>query len=219
MKILRLISLFSIFQANIYSSYSTKISGYIEMGNNISKTCDKDVFNYPSLDILFYESVTDQSCKILTQSLNKYDEISKAISISYPEQEKIPISLHIQSYGGMLMPVFYVCDVMKNLDTPVHTYIDGYAASAATLMSVCGDKRYITRFSRMLIHQLSTGHKGKSSEIEDQMENMLLLMDDIRKIYLENTKLELDELDKLLRRDLWLNSSRCLEYGLVDEIL
>ena len=36
---------------------------------------------------------------------------------------------------------------------------------------------------------------------------------------LENTNLDEDLLNKLLLRDLWLNSSTALEYGLVDEIL
>lgn len=222
MKFVSWISLFSIFQAGIYSSHSqdVKSKDIVEYVNgNVSKISKDDNLIFPELNILFYESVTDNSCKILNQYLIQYDKISKDIYELYPGYERVPISLHIQSYGGMLMPVFYVCDVIKNIDTPVHTYIDGYAASAATIISVCGNKRYITRFSRMLIHQLSTGHKGKSSEIEDQMENMLSLMDDIRTIYLENTNLDIEQLNKLLVRDLWLNSTTSLEYGLVDEIL
>ena len=59
----------------------------------------------------------------------------------------------MQSMGGELMPTFYVCDTIKNLETPVHVYIDGYVASAASAIAVCGDKRYMTKHSSMLIHQ------------------------------------------------------------------
>ena len=43
-------------------------------------------------------------------------------------------------------------------------------------------------------------------------------MNNLRNIYLENTKLSEEQLDKLLLRDLWLNSTTALEYGLVDKI-
>jgi ATP-dependent protease ClpP protease subunit len=184
--------------------------------NNFEEYNNNSNIIAPKLDVLFYGSVTDESCLQLTNALNTLDKISKKNSKSnYIE----PISLHIQSYGGMLMPSFYVCDFIKNLDTPVHTYIDGYAASAATLISVCGDKRYTTRFSKMLIHQLSTGYKGKALELQDGIENVNLFMDNIKTIYLENSYLDINTLNNLLSRDIWLNSTKCLEYGLIDEII
>lgn len=173
----------------------------------------------PKLNVLFYGQVSDESCLQLTSTLHALDEMSRSNAKNLPDNMVQPIELHIQSYGGMLMPSFYVCDVIKNLETPVYTYIDGYAASAATIMSVCGKKRYITRFSKMLIHQLSTGSQGKAAEIMDSMENINLFMDNIRTIYMENSKLYLPELNGLLSRDIWLNSTKCLEYGLVDEII
>lgn len=186
--------------------------------DNFEKSADSDLV-LPKLNLLFYGQVTDESCMQLTNALFALDQVSQANALKSPENTVQPIELHIQSYGGSLMPSFYVCDVIKNLDTPVYTYIDGYAASAATIMSVCGKKRYITRFSKMLIHQLSTGSQGKAAEIIDGMENVNLFMENIRTIYLENSKLWLPELNGLLSRDIWLNSTRCLEYGLVDEII
>lgn len=173
----------------------------------------------PNLDILFYGQVTDESCMKLTQALLTLDNMSKKNSIKYSLDVPQPISLHIQSYGGMLMPTFYVCDVIKNLDTMVNTYIDGYAASAATIISVCGNKRYTTRFSNMLIHQLSTEHRGTYNQLSDGMTNSNLFMENIRKIYLENSKLDEEKLNELLSKDIWLNSDLCLEFGLVDKIL
>ena len=63
-------------------------------------------------------------------------------------------------------------DLIENLNTPVYTYIDGFAASAATLISVVGKKRFITKNSLMLIHQLSGSDTGKFYELQDQMTNM-----------------------------------------------
>ena len=110
-------------------------------------------------------------------------------------------------------------DLIKNLETPVYTYIDGFAASAATLISVAGDKRFMTKNSMMLIHQLSSQNSGKFLEIEDDMSNLKTMMALLKKIYLENTNLTEEILTELLRKDLWLTSDICLEYGLVDKII
>ncbi len=236
MKLIKIFSLFFTFQTKafnfspkIFSKYNRynlkEISNeeeefkIIYPVNEIERSTNQSNFILPKLDIMFYGQVTDESCLQLTTALNKLNDISKSNALKSNNFELQPISLHIQSYGGMLMPSFYVCDVIKHLDTPVHTYIDGYAASAATLMSVCGDKRYTTRFSKMLIHQLSTGHSGKAQELKDGIDNVNLFMDNIRTIYLENSNLDLNTLNDLLLRDIWLNSTKCLEYGLIDEIL
>ena len=105
------------------------------------------------------------------------------------------------------------------MKTPVYTYVDGFAASAATLISVVGKKRYMTKNSLMLIHQLSGADSGKFYELQDQMSNMQILMNKINKIYLNKTKIDQDTLLKLLQKDLWLDAKTCLAYGLVDEII
>ena len=73
------------------------------------------------------------------------------------------------------------------MKTPVYTYVDGFAASAATLISVVGKKRFMTKNSLMLIHQLSGADSGKFYELQDQMSNMQILMNKINKIYLNKT--------------------------------
>ena len=41
----------------------------------------------------------------------------------------------------------------------------------------------------------------------------------INRFYMERTKKNRQQLDTILSRDIWLNSTRCLQYGLVDEIV
>lgn len=117
------------------------------------------------------------------------------------------------------MPTFYVCDIMKKIQTPIHVYIDGYAASAASLIAVCGDKRFMTEHSAMLIHQLTGASSGKFNELQNEMTNFNLFMDNVRNIYLNNTKLDKKILEELLLSDIWLDSNTCLNYGFVDEII
>ena len=101
----------------------------------------------------------------------------------------------------------------------IHTYCEGKVASAGTLISVCGDKRYIAKNAVMLIHQLSSVFWGKFHEIEDDWENVNMLMKKLKTIYKENCNFKKKELDNLLKRDLWLESDECINLGLADEII
>lgn len=168
--------------------------------------------------IYFYGPVTQRSSFELKKKIEDADTQSQLIAQQYDIQPP-PIHLHIQSEGGSLFHTFYVIDLIKTIKTPVYTYIDGFAASAATLISVAGNKRFITHNSLMLIHQLSGSESGKFEELKDQYNNLKSLMDIIKKVYLENTKIPKDQLELLLKQDIWLDSVKCLSYGLVDKII
>lgn len=131
-----------------------------------------------------------------------------------------PIKLHITSNGGSVFAAFRAINCIKSLNVEVHSIVDGYAASAATLISVCCDKRYINAYSNMLIHELrSSTSWNKMSELEDEVENMKNVMNQIKDIYVEHTNLSRAELNKLLKRDMDWDVNQCLKAGLVDEII
>jgi len=169
------------------------------------------------LTIRFHTHVTAETCSKLVEVLTSLDIRSKQTEIIYGR--RFPIELHIQSNGGELLPTFYVCDLIKNLDTPVHVYIDGFVASAASLISICGDKRFMTKNSCILIHQLRAQTNGKLNEIKQEMSNLNQFMENLRNIYLDNSKITPEELDDLLYSEFWLSSDKCLELGFVDEII
>lgn len=130
-----------------------------------------------------------------------------------------PICAHIQSLGGDLMPIFHVLDVIDGLSAPLWTYIDGYAASAATLISVYGERRFMTKRSTMLIHELRTSVEGPYSRIVSDAAHSQQLMEKMCEVYLQHSTMEEDALSSLMRRDLWLNSTQALALGLVDLII
>lgn len=131
-------------------------------------------------NIYFYGAVSESSTLQLKSKLEELDLHSQITAIHY-KIEAPPIHLHIQSYGGSLLHTFYIMDLIKTLKTPVYTYIDGFAASAATLMSVCGKRRFMTESSVMLVHQLSSGASGKFEEIKNEYSNLVEFMEIIKK--------------------------------------
>jgi len=188
---------------------------YLTVSGGVAETVVQSNNN----NIYFYGAVSESSTFQLKNKLEELDLHLQTIAIHY-KIEAPPIHLHIQSYGGSLLHTFYVMDVIKTLKTPVYTYIDGFAASAATLMSVCGKRRFMTESSVMLVHQLSSGGaSGKFEEIKNEYSNLVEFMEIIKKTYLNYGNISSDSLDALLKQDLWLNSKKSLEYGFIDEII
>lgn len=130
-----------------------------------------------------------------------------------------PIHLHINSGGGCAFSGLAGASHILESEVPVFTYVEGSAASAATIMSCVGAQRHITEHSFMLIHQVSTGVWGTYGNLVDEKESMDSLMEMLESIYLKHTKLKKKKLKELLKRDLWMNPEKCLELGLVDEII
>lgn len=182
--------------------------------NNATEPVVKSTNN----NIYFYGAVSESSAHQLKINLQELDLHLQTMAIHY-QMVSPPIHLHIQSYGGNLLHTFYIMDVIKTLKTPVYTYIDGFAASAATLMSVCGKRRFMTESSVMLVHQLSSGASGKFEEIKNEYSNLVEFMEIIKKTYLNHGNISSQQLDDLLKQDLWLNSAKSLEYGFIDEII
>ena len=167
--------------------------------------------------IMFYGEVNERNNKTLNKVLRGLDKDLQTVKVKYGVQ--VPIKLYISSYGGSIFAAFSTVDTILTLRTPVHTYIDGSAASAATLISVVGEKRFIHQNSFMLIHQLSSTMWGKYEEFKDEMENLDMLMDRIKQIYQKHTTIPKTPLANILKRDIWLDAQKCIKWGLVDEIV
>ena len=170
--------------------------------------------------IYFYSSVNKENVYRLNDLIIKINNDMKKIircNSSMVKMEPKPIYLHINSFGGGVFAAFAAIDFIQNSEIPIHTIIEGASASAATIMSVVGKKRYMTKHASMLIHQLSSWTGGKMNEIEDEYKNLEEMMENISKIYINNTKLKKKELKEFLKHDRWWDIQKCKRYGLVDE--
>lgn len=181
-----------------------------------AKNSDKKITR-ESNHIYFHSEVDRDSIFELCALLREVEEDNMFIAYKM-HLDPVPIYLHINSYGGSIFAAFAAIDCINASKVPIYTIIEGAVASAGTLISVFGKKRYIRPSAYMLIHQLSSGFWGKMSEIEDEHTNLTELMRRILAIYKDNTKIPKKELQDLLRHDLWLNSDKALKYGLVDEL-
>jgi len=169
--------------------------------------------------IYFYQDVSRDSILLLNRQIDDLSKQLKVVQFSYNLATPPPIEIHFCSDGGEIYGAMAAVDKIMNSEIPIHTYCEGIVASAATLLSVAGKKRFITKNSVMLIHQVSSGLWGNYMEFKDEIKNLELIMSLIRGVYLKSTKYDDKGLDEILSHDLCLDPQKCLEMGLVDEIV
>jgi len=186
---------------------------------SIEKELLKDFPNFNSNQIYFYDDVDRSSIYTFNKNLDSVTKNLLTINLNYNLPVTPAIDLFISSDGGEIYSAFSAVDRIKSNKIPVHSYVEGIVASAATFLSVVAHKRFIRKNSYMLIHQLSTEMWGNFQQMKDEMENLENLMAAIKNIYLNHTKFTSNELDNILKHDLYLNADQCLEKGLVDFIV
>jgi ATP-dependent Clp protease, protease subunit len=168
--------------------------------------------------ILFYADIATQSALELNRLLREMDIKLQDIK-KFSDGFSPVCHLHLQTNGGEIFPAFSIIDTIRTMKTPVHTHVEGLVASAGTLISTVGQKKYMTKYSYMLVHQLRGESYGKYQDLADDMINYNSYMNMIRSYYKEYTKIPVKKLDELLKRELCLTAKECLELGLIDEIL
>lgn len=170
-------------------------------------------------ELYFYNDVNTDSAFIVNKTLSDLARQLLIAKITFDLQETPHIKLHINSDGGEVFGALSIVDRIQSSKVPVHSYAEGLVASASTLISVCCHKRYIRKNTILLIHQVRSWFEGTYEDFNDEKQNMDLIMKIVKDIYLKHTKFTEEELNTLLKRDIYLNAEDAIRYGLADEIV
>jgi ATP-dependent protease ClpP protease subunit len=155
-------------------------------------------------DVFFY-------CDVCVESVAELCATVKKIEREYYETV---VRVHIHSDGGDLHAGLAAMDFLKSLRSRVVTIAEGICASAATFIFLGGDERIVSRNAYLLIHQLGSEFWGKYEDMKDEMQNCDRLMRHMKRIYLRETNIPEEKLDKLMKRDLYLSHKKCVKYGI-----
>ena len=135
--------------------------------------------------------------------------------------EKRDIKMHVDSPGGSVKSGLSMVDVMRYINSDVETINTGMAASMGSILLSSGTKgkRSSLNFSKVMIHQVSSGASGhiednRISQMESEKYNFILF-----KMLAENSGRDFQYVLDAARRDKWLNSQEALDFGFIDEVI
>lgn len=183
-----------------------------------SEVEDENIIKTIGSDIYFHAEVNRKNIFNLIENIKKLEIelLKKAVELNGYVPE---IRLFIHSEGGDVYSGFSAMDHIQNSRVNITTIADGCCASAGTFILLAGKKRLMNPHSYILIHQISSGgFWGKFEELKDEIQTCTKIMDMVKTVYTEKTEIPQKKLKTLMKRDVYLSSSECLEYQIVAEL-
>jgi ATP-dependent Clp protease protease subunit len=137
------------------------------------------------------------------------------------EDPKKDISFYINSPGGSVYDALAVYDTMQFIQPDVATYGIGVQASAAAFLLSSGKKgkRHLLEHATVMIHQPSSGTRGKVTDQEIDLRESLRVKKLLEEIMAKNTGQKLSKIHVDMERDFWMTSEEAKKYGVVDKII
>lgn len=167
--------------------------------------------------VYFNDDISYETIFSLNKELRNVEAQLKTTAVSLNIDPQ-PIYLHITTHGGCIHAAFSAVDCIENLSLPVYTVAEGFVASAGTLITLAGKKKFISANAYMLIHELRSGIWGKMTSIDEEYLNLKKVMDHIVSFYIKKTNINKKTLEKILTKDIIWNAEECIQKGLVEEV-
>ncbi|HEX4774134.1 MAG TPA: ATP-dependent Clp protease proteolytic subunit [Candidatus Saccharimonadales bacterium] len=137
------------------------------------------------------------------------------------EDAKKDIFFYINSPGGSVYDALAIYDTMQYVTNDIQTVGIGVQASAAAFLLSSGSKgkRFMLPNATVMIHQPSSGTRGKVTDQEIDLRESLRIKKLLEAIMAKNTGQKPEKIHEDMERDKWLNSEEAKKYGLIDSII
>ena len=137
------------------------------------------------------------------------------------EDPKKDIFLYINSPGGSVYDGMAIYDTMQHVKCDVATVGIGLQASMGAFLLSSGTKgkRSVLPHSKIMIHQPSSGTRGKVSDMEIDLKESLAVRHLLDEILAKNTGQKISQIQKDVDRDYWMNAEEAVKYGIADKVI
>ncbi len=148
--------------------------------------------------------------------------------VGYDEEgnpEKLPIDLYVSTYGGSVLEMFSVYDVMKLVrrENTIRTYGLGKVMSAGVLLLASGTRghRYVGKNCRVMIHSAAAVASGPVFNMVNEMEEVARLQQQYVDCLAKRTNLTKSKIKKLIsqRIDVYFSAEEAVKFGIADKII
>ena len=134
-----------------------------------------------------------------------------------------PITLMINSPGGSVYSGLALADTMNYIKCPIHTIVNGMAASMGAYLLSCGEKGHRAALpnSTVMVHQVMSGIPGgtQATDIGIHYKETDRLKQTLTKTLADNCGMSYEEMYEACERDKYMSASDALKFGIIDKII
>lgn len=166
---------------------------------------DYERFNWRTYEYERIESTTSQNYFV-----NNLQELTAADKVN----------LYINCMGGSVKEALGIHSVLQRCPAEVTAYIDGFAASAASIIAMAAKTVIMPRNTAMMIHNARWSAYGNPAELRKSADDLEVINKAAIESYTMHAgeKLPADKLQQMLDAETWLVAEDCLQYGLADKL-
>lgn len=152
---------------------------------------------------------------------NVADTIAAQMMYLNSQSTTDPITLYINSPGGVVTDGLVMFDMMRYIKAPVHTVGTGMCASMGAFLLSAGDYRVAMPNCRIMYHKISGGAQGNVQDVEIQLDEMVKINKKLNDFIasFSSGKLSPEQMSDLTKRDKYMTPDEAINYGLLDKVL
>lgn len=161
--------------------------------------------------IFLGEEVNEQTANLI---------VAQLLFLASEDSEK-DINLYINSPGGSVYDGLAIFDTMNFIKPDVATYGIGLQASMGAVLLASGakGKRYMLPHAKTMIHQPSSGTRGKVTDMEIDLRESLAVKEELVKIMSDRTEQKPEKVREDMERDFWMTAEQAKKYGIIDKVV
>lgn len=154
------------------------------------------------------------------------DDLANALirELRYLERadEVEPVTMYVNSPGGMVSSGLAIYDAMQALRCPVRTVCQGTAASMAAVLFAAGDEREMLDHATVMIHDpliAGNGLTGPATLIDSKVRNLMATRELTASLLAKHTGRTLEEIFEKTASDTYFGAQEAIDFGLADKVL
>lgn len=128
------------------------------------------------------------------------------------------INVYINSDGGDVFAGQAIHSMLKRHKAHINVYVDGIAASIASVVAMAGDTVYMPRNAMMMIHNPMTGGWGNAERLRKLADQLDSIAESMIAAYEDKSGQTHDKIVEIMGAETWLSADEAVELGFADEI-
>ena len=171
--------------------------------------------------IFFHDVVNPNTMAIVCAAIQSFITMDDELEATEIDYERQPIHFYINSPGGSLYDMWALVDIMLMTKTPIYTYCTGYAMSAAFILFICGDRRFITPHVTLMCHQLSSAQDGTYLDLAQGLDELTWAQANAEQLVCDFTKIAPETMKKIRseKLDYYIHAKEALELQVADAFI
>lgn len=134
------------------------------------------------------------------------------------EYENKELNIHINSLGGEVFEGMAIYSIIQRRKAKTTVYIEGIAASIASVIALAGDEIIMSENSLLMIHNAWGGTQGDAKDMRKQADVLDKITNEIAEVYVKKTRMPYSQIEEMMNEETWLTAEEAVALGFVDSI-